>query len=143
VASKTITAQWKNREKVMAQLFAIAPEAEKRLAERQLVLAEDLAARIRAHAPRQTGRYQRSIRGDRLDARPGGRSAPVGMLSGSKDPNATGVFALFIWRWLEFGTVHMAARPHIFPIYRSRKPYIKRSLSSVLNRAVKRALKGA
>lgn len=86
----------------MARLRKLVPDAEKELAEAQLEGAQELANRIRARARRRTGRYAASIQADRLSAR---RDAVItGNGSRTKDPNATGIFADFRWRFLEYGT---------------------------------------
>jgi len=135
---------------LMARLRAIVPEAEKNLAVAQLEGAKELASRIKPRAPRNTGAYAASIEGDRLSNRPGQRrvggkvkSTSAGReLSATKDPNATGIFADFKWRWLEFGTVKMAARPHIFPTYRAFKKQLRRKMASAVNKAVRAKKKG-
>ncbi|WP_181182629.1 hypothetical protein [Mesorhizobium sp. B3-1-9] len=60
-------------------------------------------------------------------------------MNATKDPNATGIFAEFIWRFLEFGTVKMAARPHIFPTYRAYRKKLRRRIAGAVNRAVRKA----
>lgn len=133
----------------MRRLRALVPAAEAELAKEQLEGAVELANRIKPRAPRNTGRYAASIQGDRLANRPGERriggkvkATGVGrQLSATKDPNATGVFAEFIWRFLEFGTVKMAARPHIFPTFRAYRKKLRRRMANAVNRAVRKARK--
>lgn len=134
-----IRAKFEGREKVMARLRRIVPEAEEQMAQAQLEAAQDLAQRIQARAPRNTGDYARSIQGDRLANRPGQRFVGQGIKGQTKDPNATGIFAKFIWRFLEFGTVKMAARPSIFPTYRANKKRIRRKVANAVNKAVRKA----
>lgn len=50
---------------------------------------------------------------------------------------AWGLFASYIWRWLEHGTKNMRAQPHIFPTYRS----MKKRFRSRMGRAVRKAVK--
>lgn len=133
-----VTAKFEGRERVMARLRALVPNAEKEMAAAQLEAAQELAKRIVARAPRRTGRYQASIIGDRISSRPAGK-ALVGGKGQTKDKNATGVFADFRWRWLEFGTVKMAAQPHIFPTYRAYKKAARRKVAGAVNKAVRRA----
>jgi HK97 gp10 family phage protein len=142
-----VRAKFEGRAKVMARLRNIVPGAEANLAVAQLEAAKELASAIRTRAPVDTGTYRNSIQGDRLASRPAGRrvggrlkATRVGKeLSATKDPNATGIFAEYIWRFLEFGTVKMAARPHIFPTYRAMKPRIRRKMAGAVNKAVRKA----
>lgn len=142
-------AKWLNRDSVMAALNNLSPLIEKELAIKQLEVAGDLAARIRARAPiggqkgrrsRGTGQYRRSIIAGRLADNPG-RNALKG-IGVTKDKNATGIYAEFIWRWLEFGTVKMLARPHVFPTYRQRKKYMVRTMRRAINTGIKKAMAG-
>ena len=126
----------------MRRLRAIVPEAEKELAKAQLEGAQELAVRIKPRAPGpRTGKYQASIQGDRLANRPKQRAVSKGLKGQTKDPNATGVFAEFIWRFLEFGTVKMTARPHIFPTYRAYRKRLRRKMATAVNKAVRKARK--
>lgn len=135
-----IRAKVEGRDALMRRLRAIVPEAERELAKAQLEGAQELSNRIRPRAPSQTGRYRDSIQADRLSNRPG-KKPLNGLKGGTKDPNATGVFAEFIWRFLEFGTVKMAARPHIFPTYRAYRKRLRRKMAGAVNKAVRRARK--
>ena len=131
-----VRAKWEGRDKVMARLRSVAPKAEIQMAVAQLEAANELANAIRGRAPVRTGRYRDSIRGGRLGEAQGKLRA-VGT-NPTKDPNATGIFALFIWKFLEFGTrTGTSARPHIFPTYRAMKKQIRRKIANVVNRAVK------
>lgn len=125
----------------MRKLRAIVPEAEKELAKAQLEGAQELATRIKGRAPARTGDYRTSIQGDRLANRPKERAVGRGLKGQTKDPNATGVYAEFIWRFLEFGTVKMPARPHIFPTYRAYKKKLRRKMAGAVNKAVRKARK--
>ena len=137
-----VKAQVLGRDAVMRRLRAIVPEAEKQLAAAQLEAAQELANRIKPRAPGpRTGKYQASIQGDRLTNRPKERSIGKGLKGQTKDPNATGVFAEFIWRFLEFGTVKMTARPHIFPTYRAYRKKMRRKMAGAVNKAVRKARK--
>ncbi|MBP0438423.1 HK97-gp10 family putative phage morphogenesis protein [Tianweitania sediminis] len=134
-----IKAKMLGREKTMKLLRGIVPEAEKELAKAQMEAAQDLASKIRPRAPGpRTGQYQASIQADRLANRTGQQPVSQGLRGSTKDPNATGVFADFIWRFLEFGTVKMAKRPHIFPTYRQERPRIRRKMAASVRKAVKK-----
>lgn len=143
-----LKATWVNRDQVMASLRLLSPQIEKQIAAKQLEVAGDLAKRIRDKAPvgnprwrrnRSPGQYRRSIIAGRLADNLG---AQLHGISQTKDPNATGVFGDFIWRWLEFGTVKTLARPHIFPTYRARKKYIVRTMRRAINTGIKKAMAG-
>lgn len=115
----------------------MVPDAEKELAVAQLDVAKEAARRIQARAPvGATGDYADSIEADRLEGRP--RGELLG-LNETKDKNATGVFAKFIWRFLEFGTVNMGPQAHIFPTWRAFKKTARRRMAAAVNKAVKRA----
>ncbi|EJL57965.1 phage protein, HK97 gp10 family [Rhizobium sp. CF122] len=131
-------AKFLSREKTMSLLNGIVPEAEKELAAAQMEGAQALAAKIKPRAPSETGSYRQSIQADKLSNRPGERAVGNGLNNETKDPNATGVFADYIWRFLEFGTVNMAKRPHIFPTYRQERPKIRRKMAAAVRKAVKR-----
>lgn len=127
------------REKTMRLLRGVVPEAEKELAQVQLDSARTLATKIKPRAPGpRTGKYQASIQADKLANRPSERAVGSSINNETKDPNATGVFADFIWRFLEFGTVNMRKRPHIFPTYRQERPKIRRNMAAAVRKAVKR-----
>lgn len=131
-------AKFLGRDTTMRLLRDIVPEAEKELAKAQMDGARTLAKKIKPRAPRSTGEYEASIHADLLVNRPGQRAIGKGINNETKDPNATGVFADYIWRFLEFGTVKMRKRPHIFPTYRQERPRIRRKMAG----AVRKALKG-
>lgn len=142
------------RDAVMRRLNQLVPEAEKQLAEAQLAAAEDLAGAIEQRAPlgqdEDAGDYRASIKAGRLADHPNKQIVGVGR---SKDKNATGVFANYKWRWLEFGTAPHAqpnnprvgykhpgsrAQPHIFPTYRQKLPAIRKSMTAAVNKAVRK-----
>lgn len=136
-----IKAKFLSRDKTMRLLNQVVPEAEKELAKAQIEAARDVAAKIKPRAPGpRTGAYQASIQADRLANRPSERAVGGGASNGNtKDPNATGVFADYIWRFLEFGTVKMPKRPHIYPTYRQERPKIRRKMAAAVRKAVKKA----
>ncbi len=136
-----IKAKMLGREKVTRLLNQVVPEAEKELAKAQLEGAQSVANKIKPRAPGpRTGAYQASIQAARLADRPKERALGGGASnSNSKDPNATGVFADFIWRFLEFGTVKMAKRPHIFPTWRQERKRVRRNMAAAVRKAVNKA----
>lgn len=125
----------------MAKLNALVPNAEPDIAAAQLDVARELASRIASRAPVRTGDYRSSIQGDRLSNRPGKQSA-IGLKGNTTDRNATGIFAEFIWRFIEFGTVNMPARPHIYPTYRAFKKTARRKVAGAVNKAIRKAKNG-
>lgn len=124
---------------MMRKLRRLAPNAERELADEQMLAAKELASDIRSFAPVRTGKYRASIEGDLLSARRAGSNIGGGMKGGTKDPNATGIFAEFVWRFLEFGTVNMSAQPHIFPTYRANKKKIRRRMNKAVRDSIKRS----
>lgn len=136
-----VKATFLSRAKTMQLLNQIVPDAEKELAKAQIESAQSLASKIKPRAPGpRTGKYQASIQADKLANRPRERAVGGnGLENQTKDENATGVFADYIWRFLEFGTVKMAKRPHIFPTYRQERPKIKRKLAAAVRKAVRKA----
>lgn len=143
MADAFVTAKWIGREKVMERMRQLAPEMEKQLATKQLEFAKELADTIRRVAPigtqkrrrgRKPGHYRRSINGRRIDEED--RGALRGIPNATKDPNATALYAEFIWRWLEFGSVNNVARPHIFPIYRAMRRKFKREMRQIVRNVV-------
>ena len=158
-----------SRDAVMRRLNELVPAAEKAAATAQETTTKELAEAIKARAPRDSGDYVDSIKAVPLAGR--NDKAPVG-LEQTKDPNAWGIVARYIWRFIEFGTrphtikakkkprlsfrvggklirpervshPGMSPRPHIFPTYRAMKKRIRRRLASAINRAVKKAGAGS
>lgn len=129
------------REQTMRLLNKVVPEVETKLAAAQMDCAETLATKIKPRAPGpRTGAYMASIQADKLSNRPkeralGGR----GIQNETKDPTATGVFADYIWRFHEFGTIHMTKRPHIFPTYRQERPNIRSKLAAAVRKGIRQA----
>ena len=156
------------REALMRKLNQVVPEADKQLADAQLDAAKDLAGKISARAPTDSGEYKASIEGGRLADRPGQASILGGRAT--KDKNATGVFAAWYWRFLEFGTsAHIiraknapalrfrgrggqmvskesvahpgsAAQPHVFPTWRAFRKTARRQVAKAVNKAVRTAM---
>jgi len=153
-----------SRDAVMKRLREIVPEAEAAAAAAQEISAKELAEAIKGRAPRFSGEYVNSIRAVKLAGR-NDDLKPVG-LEQTKDPNAWGIVALYIWRFIESGTrphtiaakkkgrlafrigdrlirtplvAHpgMKARPHIFPTYRALKKRIRRRVATAINKAIK------
>lgn len=153
-----------SRDAVMKRLRELVPEAEAAAATAQEASAKELAEAIRGRARRRSGTYADSIVAGKIAGRNDG-GKPIG-IEATKDPNAWGIFASFIWRFLEFGTrphvikaknkpnlvfniagkrvvtkqvVHPGnkAFPHIFPTYRAMKKRIRRRVANAINKAIK------
>lgn len=139
--AKAVQAKWIGREKLMRDFERLVPELQTRLATAQLREGDSMVEKIRVRAPVNTGKYRRSLRAARLDAVPGARNDKL-VFGRTKDPNAVGIFGLFIWHWLEFGTVRQPAQPHILPTWRAERKGMKRRMSAVLRRAVNKVFRG-
>jgi len=156
-------AELKGREALMRRLEQLAPNIEKYTAPVKLKAAEELAEAIRSKAPTgATLEYMESIEGATLSSRPVGERVGI---TATKDPTAAGLFAGWIWHFLEFGTApHSTAKgggtvlgkkqaaagqgqmhpgtkaqPHIFPTYRAMKPAIRKKILAAVNKAVREA----
>jgi hypothetical protein len=150
------------RAKLMEKLDQVAPNATKYVNDVKLQIAQEAAEKMRAAAPRgATLEYAESIEGDLVKNHPVQKQ--VGIQS-SKDPDAAGIFASFIWRFLEFGTAphntakgggtvkgkkaavagHMhpgsKAHPHIFPVWRAMRAKAKQRIQAALRKGVREAM---
>jgi len=158
-----IKAKVLGREALTRRLNELAPAVEKYAAEAKMAIAEEAAVRISDRAPiGATGDYAASIQAARLADHPDKR--PIGMAP-TKDPSAAGIFAEYIWRWLEFGTaphnvaagggtalgqanmaagegiIHpgTAAQPHIFPTWREMRDKARKRIRDAVNKGVREA----
>ncbi|MBZ9921966.1 HK97 gp10 family phage protein [Mesorhizobium sp. BR1-1-7] len=94
------------REALQRRLDELVPEAGKAAAAAKLEVAREAANRIASRAPvGVTGVLKDSIIGARQADMPG-KKALGG--NSSKDPDATGVYADFTWKFAEYGTA-----PHV------------------------------
>ncbi|MGO1163077.1 HK97 gp10 family phage protein [Brucella pseudogrignonensis] len=143
----------------------IAPKAIEKMDEVKLQVAEEAAAAIKARAPRLSGDYAESIRAGLQSDNP---DKIVFGAKKSKDPTAVGVYANFIWRFIEFGTkasgaqapradrryksgkvmtkgsqAHGAtpAQPHIFPVWRGMRKKAMSRIRNAMNKGIREALK--
>ena len=152
-----------SRDAVMKRLRQLVPEAEAAAAKAQELSAKELAEAIRGRAPSKSGEYKNSIVAAKLEGR-NDNQKPIG-ITATKDPNAWGIFANYIWRFIEFGTrPHTIkarrtnnlsfsidgrrivtrsvnhpganARPHIFPTYRQFRKRIRRRVAAAINKAI-------
>jgi hypothetical protein len=153
------------REALQRRLNELVPTAATAAADAKLEVAQELAKRIASRAPvGASGHYRTSIRGGRQADNPG--IVPFGGRA-SKDPDATAVYADFIWRFLEFGTApHVikgrngknlvftaaggdvvskrsvshpgsSAHPHIFYTWKAMRKAAKAKISRAIGKAVK------
>ncbi|NEI48651.1 HK97 gp10 family phage protein [Rhizobium leguminosarum] len=159
-----ITAELKGRDALMRRLNQLAPNVEKYAAQAKLEAAEEAAELMRERAPTgATLEYRESFSGELLANNP--NKQQVG-LSQTKDPSAAGVYASYIFRFLEFGTaphstvkgggtvlgkknaaasgkgMHpgTAALPHIFPTWRAYKRKASAKIRAAVNKAVREAM---
>ncbi len=154
-----------SRDAVMNRLRSVVPDIDQQLAAAQRMAAEELAAAIKGRAPVDSGEYRNSIQAVRLAGVDHREKLPG--IQTTKDPNAYGIKALYIWRFLEFGSrAHKirarrkpelvfratngalvrtqevdhpgtTAKPHIFPTYRAMRKKIRRRIATAVNRAIK------
>lgn len=137
-----LKAELKGRAELMRKLAKLDPAIEGELAVAQLDAGEMLVERIQARAPFRTGQYMTSLEAKRLSAVSPRQRAKNVIAAQTKDKNAVGIVGDFYWRYLEFGTRKQAAQPHIFPTYRASRKEIRRLISSVINKGIKRVAKG-
>lgn len=149
-----------SRARLTERLNQLEPSILKAAADAKLQIAEDGAEAIRkaAEARFGTGDYSRIIVGERQDANPNKKAFGNQQ---TKDPDATGIYAKWIWRFLEFGTAPhniskgggtkkgksigpqhpgTRAQPHIFPTWRSMKKKARAKMLRAINKAVKQAM---
>jgi hypothetical protein len=152
------------REALTAKLAAIAPAATKYANEVKLQIAQEAAEKMRERAPRGAEHfYAETIEGDFIKNRPNQRQVGI---ENTKDPDAAGIFAEWIWRFLEFGTApHSTARkggtvkgkkeaasgggyphpgsrafPHIFPTWRAMRKKAKQRIQAAVRKGVREAM---
>jgi len=94
--------------------------------------AEELADTVRSFAPVKTGEYKNSIKAKKVDQFTDRTSGDT-----YSNVNAWGLYANYIWRFLEFGTKKMLSRPHIFGPYRILRRRIKGRIHRGLRKKVK------
>lgn len=161
-----ISAKFQSRAIIERRLIALAPNADVAAATAIETGAKQLADAIRAKAPKgATGDYQNSIQAVPLSGRNDLTSKVVG-ITPTKDKNAWGIVADFIWRFLEFGTrphtikgrsgknlvfkvdgktiitpqvshPGTAPHPHIFNTYQEMRKSIRRRIATAINKGLK------
>lgn len=154
------------KDALFRRLTEVAPNVAKYATEAKRKAGDELAEAIRQRAPTgATLEYMGSIEADELANRPQQERVSK---AAAKDPTAVGLFAEYIWRFLEFGTSARAAeaprqnrnyrrtvvltkerfahpgtraQPHIFPTYRAMKPKIMKRIRAAVNKGVREAMK--
>ena len=144
-----LKSKFTGQQRAFKQLRRVAPEVTEELDKSLQKSAEEVAGLAHDLAPKASGEYADSIQAKPIEDKAG---VP-----------RWGVFADWIWRFIEFGTsagkrgerVHQngrsrkvgrthpgtPARPHIWPAYRAVKKRIKGRTTRSINKAVKRAVK--
>jgi len=161
-------AKIEGREALTRKLDQMAPMANKYAAEEKLAIAKEAAAKMAAVSPPKnvTGEYKSSLQGDFLRNRKTDKTLNGSDHQPTKDADATGIFANYIWRFLEFGTkanaegshrdrrykkrvvmtkvkrAHGATRPfpHIFANWRAMRDESKKRIHLAIVRGVKEAM---
>lgn len=138
------------KQKVFSQLKRIAPEVDRDLDKALNKNVDELAIASKSYAPKNTGDYAKSLRGGKIKEKAG---IP-----------AYGLFASYVWRFIEFGTqaaqvgsrilggssrsgdrksnrTHPGtpARPHIFPAFRSLRKRMVGRVTRTINKSVRQA----
>ncbi|MGQ3213005.1 MAG: HK97 gp10 family phage protein [Shinella sp.] len=153
------------KDALFRRLTQVAPNVAKYATEAKRKAGDELADAIRLKAPTgATLEYMESIEADELANRPHQERVSK---AAAKDPTAVGLFAEYIYRFLEFGTAPhntakgggtvlgqmahregggtqhpgTAAQPHIFPTYRAMRPKIVKRIRAAVNRGVREAMK--
>lgn len=155
------------KDALFRRLAQVAPNVEKYAAEAKRKGGDELAEAIRQRAPTgATLEYMESIEADELANRPHQERVSK---AAAKDPTAVGLFAEYIYRFLEFGTAPHStvsgsgtkggakakaseiastqmhpgtrAQPHIFPTYRAMRPKILKRIRAAVNKGVREAMK--
>ncbi len=105
--------------------------------------ADELANMVRGLAPVKTGEYRNSIDARKVDKYSTEKTSGLTTTQTTyKNVSAYGLYANYIWRFLEFGTKKMASRPHIFGPYRLMKRRIIGRINRGINKKV-RAVAGS
>lgn len=148
------------------RLTGLAPNADAAAAIAIETGAKELASAIQARAPSKSGNYRNSIQAVPLSGRNDLTSKVIGIRA-TKDKNAWGIVADFVWRFIEFGTrphtikakkkpalvfigkdgnkvvttqvshPGSAPHPHIFNTYQEMRQRIRRRIATAINKGLK------
>lgn len=159
-----MSAKFEGRAELTRRLEALVPGVTENVAKAKLEIAEEAAKRIAAAAPRKSGEYAASIKGER---QADNDNANIVGHAKSEDPDATGVYGAWYWHFIEFGTkphstlkngyrvgIKKASqqtgkgwhpgtpkKPHVYPTWRSYKPKAKRKIADAINRYIREHMK--
>ena len=135
----------------LARLRRIVPTLDAEMDKAFSKSAAEVAELSASLAPRDSGEYAASITSRRIDGvatfqnRKNVQTRRGTKLSVStRRVSATmsyGVFADWIWQFLEFGTVKSAAQPHLFPAYRLLKKRITGRGRRAMNKAIRSTMR--
>ena len=145
-------------ERSLGKLRAVAPGLDEALLPVLQKSGDDVVDVAQTAAPKRSGRYARSVNAKPIDGvanfqdrnyvspmtgKRVSRLAPAKRLniknSAVRASVAVGIFAKWVWHFVEFGTVHNPAQPHLFPAFRLlRKRIVNRT-----RRAMGAAIRGA
>ena len=127
----------RNKDRVFRRLREVVPAIAREVEPAAAKGAEEVADQARTWAPRRDGDYAESIVAKPL--------TEMAARAGSARPIAAwGVFAKWIWRFVEFGTAPRgahpgtSAQPHLFPAYRVLRKRVVSRISRAIGKAVKR-----
>lgn len=132
----------RKKDRLREKLNRLVPGVNEAISEANEKSATEMVAAMRAAAPEVTGDYK-----EHLNARP----VQDGEIRGTQrvrgggriqfravNALAWGIFAIFWWKSLEFGSRGKGARPHIFPIYRAYRKRIRGRNTREINKQIKR-----
>ena len=142
------------RERLMNRLRLFVKDLDKELREVKLDAMKDVAAKIAARAPVDSGDYRDSIEAGLVSDNPQANRRPG--YRKSKDPDEVAIYGEFIWRFLEYGTAeHIAGgmfegavipattpQPHVMPTWRGNREVVKKKVRKVVNRLVRKSNAG-
>jgi len=140
-----VTMKVRGLEKSLARLRRISPNVDRELDKAQQKSAHEFVAVASQLAPvGMTGDYAASINAKPVSGELAAetRSFSLGVVkAGTQIGSAWGIFADWIWHFVEFGTVKTVARPHMLPAQRLLKKRILGRMRRAVNKAIRDALK--
>ncbi|WP_366142318.1 HK97-gp10 family putative phage morphogenesis protein [uncultured Roseibium sp.] len=149
----------RNLDLMLRKLKRVAPNADQELDAALEKSANEYVGLVKPALPFKSGQLRDSVRAERVSGfarfdnvkTKGGKSAKSVRRYGQRRTVTEtrlvsaevsyGIWAAFHWTFQEFGTIHQAARPVFFPIYRLLRKRIKGRANRALRKAVKDALK--
>lgn len=140
-----MAAEIQNAERLLQKLRRIPQAAKVSIREAMAEQADEVVAFMKRRVPVDEGDLRDSI-GWRWGSR-----APAGSIGvatvGARDSDLTitifaGGQSAFHARWVEFGTVKMAARPFFFVSWRANRKHIRRRIQAAVRAAARRVAAG-